>query len=158
MTTAPKKKRLPKIGWYEWVTLPGLGLPPILAKIDTGAKTSALHAFRLDFFEENGIKKVSFSLHPYPHSTEAFSCEAEIYDYRNVTDSGGHTEKRYVIKTPVHLGKHTWPIEITLTNRDNMSFLMLLGRSALRRRFLINPARKCLFGHPPSKITIKDPS
>lgn len=139
-----RKKKLPKVGWYEWITLSDLGLPPILAKVDTGAKTSALHAFRIDLFEENGIKKISFGIHPYKHSNEAITCEAELHDYRSVTDSGGHTEERYVIRTPITLGDQTWPIEITLTNRDNMSFRMLLGRSALRHRFLVNPAKKCL--------------
>lgn len=138
------KKKLTRIGWYEPVQLNELGLPSIMAKIDTGAKTSALHAFRVELFERDGIKKVAFSIHPHRGSSETIYCEADLHDYRNVTDSGGHTEKRYVIKTPVTLGNKTWPIEITLTNRDNMSFRMLLGRSALRRQFVINPAKKCL--------------
>ncbi len=154
MTTPPKtKKRLPRVGWYEWVSLPDLGLPPILAKVDTGAKTSALHAFRVDYFEKNGIKKVSFGIHPHKHSNRAVTCEAEVLDYRQVTDSGGHTEARCVIKTTLLLGETAWPIEITLTNRDNMAFRMLLGRSALKHRFLVNPAKKCLLS---KKIKKKD--
>ena len=144
------KKRLPKIGWYEWVSFSNLPIPPILAKIDTGAKTSALHAFRIDPFETQGVKKVSFSLHPDPHANTAVTCTADVLDYRTVTDSGGHTEERYVIKTPIQLGELIWPIEITLTNRDNMSFRMLLGRSALRHRFLIHPGKKCLMGKTPT--------
>lgn len=143
-----KKKYTPKkrteIGWYEPVELKALGLPPIMAKIDTGAKTSALHAFRVEVFEKSGVKWVAFSIHPFRHSSQTVDCEAEVIDYRAVTDSGGHREKRYVIKTPVTLGDRCWPIEITLTNRDNMSFRMLLGRSALKPAFLVNPAKKCL--------------
>ncbi len=138
------KKKLTRIGWQEWVSFPALKLPPILAKVDTGAKTSALHAFRVDPFVENGVQKISFSIHPFPGRNEAVTCIAEVCDYRAVTDSGGHTEERYVIKTEVELGHHHWPVEITLTNRDNMSFLMLLGRTALRHRFLIHPNKKCL--------------
>lgn len=143
--TSRQKVRLPKVGWYEKVSLPELGIPPIFAKVDTGAKTSALHAFRVDPYEQDGVKRVSFSIHPYAHSDEAITCDAEVHDFRAVTDSGGHTEERFVIKTLVQLGDHIWPIEVTLTNRDNMSFRMLLGRSALRHRFLVNPAKKCLF-------------
>ena len=139
------KTSLPHIGWYEWVSLPELNLPKILAKIDTGARTSALHAFEVNLHKEKGIDKISFCIHPSSkNKTEVICCTADLLDCRNVTDSGGHTEQRYVIKTPVNLGGFIWPIEITLTNRDNMSFRMLLGRSALRQRFLINPARKCL--------------
>jgi len=140
------QKRLSQIGWYEWVSLPQLGLPAILAKVDTGAKTSALHAYRIETVEKKGATFVSFSLHPERHSTKSVDCEAELFDRRVVMDSGGHVEERYVIKTLLVLGEQTWPIEVTLTNRDTMSFRMLLGRTALRNRFIINPAKQCLMG------------
>lgn len=135
-------RKLPTVGWREWVNLPGLGISKIKAKIDTGARTSALHAFSLDPFVENGIQKIRFEIHPMQHNTEeVVSCVADIVDKRPVTDSGGHTEERYVIETPITIAGQTWLIEITLTERENMLFRMLLGRRALRKRFLINPAR-----------------
>jgi hypothetical protein len=138
-------KTYPIIGWREWVSLPALGIPKIKAKIDTGARTSALHAFAIEPFTEHGIKKIRFSIHPLQHNTDVvMRCTAEMADKRLVTDSGGHTEERYVIKTPVVIAGQTWPIEITLTERENMLFRMLIGRKALRHRFLIQPARSFL--------------
>lgn len=140
--TPRKKKKLPVIGWREWVSLPELGIHFIKAKTDTGARTSALHAFALKPFKENGKDRIQFEIHPIQNdTTTVISCTADIIDKRIVTDSGGHEEERYVIQTPVIIGDHTWPIEITLTERDSMLFRMLLGRSAIRRRFLVNPGR-----------------
>ena len=134
--------KLPIIGWREWVCLPELGIGKIKAKIDTGARTSALHAFSLKPFKRNGINRITFELHPLQHNTqEVIVCTADVIDQREVTDSGGHTEERYVIKTPLTIAGQTWPIEITLTERENMLFRMLLGRSALRKHFIVNPAR-----------------
>lgn len=130
------------IGWREWVALPELNINRIKAKIDTGARTSALHAFSLKLFKQDNIQKISFDIHPFQHNVNAIiTCIAEIVDRRLVTDSGGHEEERYVIMTPVTIAGQTWPIEITLTERENMLFRMLLGRSALRKRFIVNPAR-----------------
>lgn len=135
-------KKLPIIGWREWVSLPDLGIGKIKAKIDTGARTSALHAFSLKPFKQNGKNQITFELHPLQHNTqEMIVCTADVIDRREVTDSGGHTEERYVIVTPLTIAGQTWPIEITLTERENMLFRMLLGRSALRRHFIVNPAR-----------------
>lgn len=135
-------KKLPIIGWREWVCLPELGIGKIKAKIDTGARTSALHAFSLKPFKQNGINRITFELHPLQHNTqEVIVCTADVIDQREVTDSGGHTEMRYVIVTPLTIAGQTWPIEITLTERENMLFRMLLGRSALRKHFIVNPAR-----------------
>lgn len=135
-------KRLPLIGWREWVSLPELGLSKIKAKIDTGARTSALHAFALHPFMEDGKHRIRFDIHPLQHNTsKIITCTADIVDRRLVTDSGGHEEERYVIYTPVTIAGQTWPIEITLTERENMLFRMLIGRSALRKRFIVNPAR-----------------
>jgi hypothetical protein len=130
------------IGWREWVSLPELGIDHIKAKIDTGARTSALHAFSLKPFTENGKKKIRFDIHPFQHNTEiTITCVADIVDKRLVTDSGGHKEERYVVQTPIIIAGQAWSIEITLTERENMLFRMLLGRSALRKRFIVNPAR-----------------
>jgi len=135
-------RKYPIIGWREWVSLPNLHIEKIKAKVDTGARTSALHAFALKPFEENGKKKISFDIHPFQHNTEdVISVTADVVDKRMVTDSGGHEEERYVIETPITIAGQTWSIEITLTERENMLFRMLLGRSALRKRFIVNPAR-----------------
>lgn len=134
--------KLPTIGWREWVCLPDLGIERIKAKVDTGARTSALHAFSLKPFTENGQDKITFELHPLQHNKNAIiTCTARVIDRRAVTDSGGHTEERFVIITPLTIAGQTWPIEITLTERENMLFRMLLGRSALRKHFVVNPAR-----------------
>lgn len=136
------KKKYPIIGWREWVSLPELGIPEIKAKIDTGARTSALHAFSIEPFNENGKDRLTFSIHPLQHNTDHIvTCIADVIDKRMVSDSGGHIEERFVIETPITIAGQTWLIEITLTERENMMFRMLLGRRALRKRFIINPAR-----------------
>jgi hypothetical protein len=134
-------ERLKTIGWREWVMLPELGLPQLKAKIDTGARTSCLHAFSITEFTKDNQCWVRFGIHPHQNDTHAeFFCEAPVLDKRPVTDSGGHTEERYVIETTIELAGQRWPIEITLSNRDTMLFRMLLGRTAMRDRFLVNPA------------------
>lgn len=140
--SAKNKRRYPLIGWREWVSLPELQIPLIKAKVDTGARTSALHAFALKTFELEGKQKISFDIHPFQHNTEVIvTCTADIIDKRCVTDSGGHQEERYVIATDMVIGENCYKIEVTLTERENMLFRMLLGRSALSRRFIVNPAR-----------------
>ncbi len=137
------------LGWREWVSLPELGIRSIKAKVDTGARTSALHTFKLGLFSEDGIAKVRFSIHPYQHDLSVVrECVASLVDERNVTDSGGHTELRPVISTPVCLGGITKHIEITLTNRENMKFRMLLGRTAMYGDFSVDPAGSYLLGKP----------
>ena len=137
-----EKKELIVIGWREWIALPALGIEKIKAKIDTGARTAALHAFSLRLFHLEGKDKISFDIHPLQHSTEkVITCTADVIDKRWVTDSGGHKEERFVIETPISLGKELWMIEVTLTERETMLFRMLLGRGSLRGRFAVDPAR-----------------
>jgi len=140
-------------GWREWVKLPELGLPAIKAKVDTGARTSALHAFEVRPFLENGLQQVQFKIHPRQRDQDTvLVCTAEVIDERTVTDSGGHKEQRWVIKTPLALESESWPIEITLTARDDMRFRMLLGRTALHGRAHVDPSRSYLVGKKPRKI------
>lgn len=139
-------RRCEMVGWREWMSLPELGVPAVKAKIDTGARTSALHVAELKIVEYDGRPWGCFILHPLRKRPElALSCRAEVIDRRVVSDSGGHRERRYVIRTPVRLGDREWPIELTLTNRENMLFRMLLGRTAMNG-LIVDPRQSYLHG------------
>ncbi len=136
-----------KVGWREWVSLPDLGVPAIKVKLDTGARTSSLHAFAIEPFRSGGRLKVHFGVHPLQRREDikVFG-SAEVVDQRYVVDSGGHREMRYVIQTPIRMGQRSWDIEISLTNRDIMRFRMLLGRTAMQGRLLVDPQGSYLAG------------
>jgi hypothetical protein len=138
-----KSKKPPKvIGWREWVQLPDMSDALIRAKVDTGAQTSALHAFRLRVIENGEGAYATFELHPKLRSrNSAIKVKAKVVGFRNIRSSNGKTERRPVIITPVRIGDATHPIEITLTRRDEMGFRMLLGRSALRQRYVVDPSK-----------------
>lgn len=134
------------LGWREWVSLPGLGLNRIKAKIDTGARTSALHAFDVHTTrDESGIEVVRFSVHPIQRDTSVtVTASSPLVDQRWVRSSDGRRQLRPVIRTPLVLADESFDIELTLTTRELMSFRMLLGRQSLRRRFLVDPQRSYL--------------
>ncbi len=128
------------IGWREWVRLPALGVQAVKAKVDTGARSSAIHAFDVHIDEDGPIVRVRFKIHPIQdESKSSVACEAPLFDRRWVRSSNGKRELRPVIRTELALMDETWPIDLTLTSRDVMGFRMLLGREAIRRRLLVDP-------------------
>ena len=150
MAKRPASKRnLPLIGWREWVSLPELGKAAVKAKVDTGARSSSLHAFDVRKFRRGGRAMVAFTIHPLQRETHTtIETEAELLEYRLVRSSGGHQTHRPVILTPIELFGQRWEIELTLATRDTMGFRMLLGRQAVRGRFVVDPARSYLGGRP----------
>ncbi len=139
---ASKTPKLPKaiIGWREWCSMPDLQLPGVLAKVDTGAKTSSLHAFNIGP-SDRGPDWISFSVHPVQRRRRpVIRCEALCVERRAVTSSNGKSEERPVIQTLMTVGPQTFVTEITLTNRDEMGFRMLLGRQSLNKRFIVDPS------------------
>ena len=137
------------VGWREWVSLPGLGIARIKAKLDTGARTSALHALRCDRYTERGAPHVRLHVQPRQRAGgRVLVVETAIVDERTVSDSSGHRERRIVIASELTLGTAHWPIELTLTNRDSLRFRMLLGRSAMQGHLIIDPDRSYVLGKP----------
>jgi hypothetical protein len=135
----------PRIGWREWIQLPQLQIARVKAKVDTGARSSSLHAFDVQLLRRKKRTMVRFLVHPLQddkHTT--VECLAELIDERWVKSSNGKRELRPTIRTTVSFGAEAWPIDLTLTSRDLMGFRMLLGREAVRRRYLIDPGRSFL--------------
>ena len=137
------------VGSEEWCSFPTLGIPTIKARVDSGAKTSALHAINIKNFQKDGQEWVKFDINPIQNNTKTvIHCEALLVDQRVVKSSSGFRERRYVIKTYLEIGGKRWEIEVTLTNRDSMGFRMLLGREAMSGRILVDPEQKYLLGQP----------
>ncbi|HCS12322.1 MAG: ATP-dependent zinc protease [Zetaproteobacteria bacterium CG06_land_8_20_14_3_00_59_53] len=144
-------KDQPKVvlGWREWVSLPDLGIEHIKAKVDTGARSSALHTFELSSFSEDGIARVRFAIHPLQNDTSTIRyCVADLLDERYVSDSGGHRELRPVICTTLRIGSELRKIEMTLANRETMKFRMLLGRTAMSGLCMVDTGASFLLGRP----------
>ncbi len=145
-----KAKQKPVIGWREWVALPDLHIPHIKAKVDTGARTSALHAYDIAEFRKHGHLWVRFKVHPYQRNpVYNVKAEARVVDQRHVRNSGGEISFRPVIETVISLGDYHWKIELTLVDRSEMGFRMLLGREAVKARFVIDAARSSIVGKDP---------
>lgn len=144
-----KRASLPVIGWREWVGLPDFGIQTIKAKVDTGARSSSLHASDLQEFERDGVAWVRFNVHPVQRkNTTTIQLEAPVLEYRSVRSSSGRASRRPVVVTNVTLLGVTWPVELTLASRDKMGFRMLLGREAFRRRFLVDAGKSYAGGRP----------
>ena len=147
----PKQTELKVIGWREWVSLPELGIRRIKAKVDSGARSSSLHAFDIERFIKDDEEWVRFKVHPIQkRTTTVLELEAKLHDTRPVRSSSGQAVVRPVIQTNISMLGLTWPIELTLANRDQMGFRMLLGRQAFRNRFLLD-AGKSYFGGKPKR-------
>ncbi|MCA9016177.1 MAG: ATP-dependent zinc protease [Planctomycetaceae bacterium] len=154
MTRTPKnnktrKAQLSVIGWREWVKLPDLGIETIKAKVDTGARSSSLHAYDLHKFKRDEEEWIRFKVHPVQRKThEVIVAEARVFEYRSVRSSSGKASLRPVIITNVELLGIVWVVELTLANRDEMGFRMLLGREAFRQRFFVDAGGSYYGGKP----------
>lgn len=145
--TTKAKAPLPMIGWREWISFPDFGIEAVKAKIDTGARTSSIHALHIEHFRRHGAEWVRFQIHPLQRdSRTTVDIEAELLERRRITSSTGHASLRPVVVTTARLFDIQWEIELTLTSRDEMGFRMLLGREAVRSRFVIDPAKSFLAG------------
>ncbi len=152
-------KKIPRkiIGWKEWFGLDCLSLPAIKGKIDTGAKTSSLHAFNIESFYIEDVEYVKFEIHPLQKNKKlSRTCIARVIDHRMVSDSSGKKEKRYVVKSDLRIGEEKIRIEITLANRDTMAFRMLLGREAVKQaKMLVDPSKSFRQGKLKRKEILK---
>lgn len=149
---AKSKPNLATIGWREWVSLPDLGVKSIKAKVDTGARSSSLHAFDIEEFQRDNQQWVRFSIHPVQRKAKpTVAAEAQVLEYRSVRSSSGKASRRPVILTSLQLLGETLQVELTLANRDEMGFRMLLGREAFRGRFLVDAGNSYFGGQPKAK-------
>ena len=140
------------IGWREWLSLPDLGIARIKAKIDTGARSSSLHTYFLEPFQIDGRPHVRFKVHPIQrHDEFSVTCEAPVHDVRLVRSSSGEASERFVIQTLVRWMGESWTMELTLANRAEMGFRLLIGREAVRGRMLVDPGRSYFGGRPRRK-------
>jgi hypothetical protein len=142
----------PLIGWREWLALPQLGLHALKAKIDTGARSSSMHVESIEEYQRDGATWLRFLVATGRRGAASVQCEAPAFDRRDVTDSGGHVTNRWFIRTVVQLAGVEWESEINLTNRRNMLFPMLLGRTALRGRFRVDPQLSFACGRPRRRV------
>lgn len=148
---------LPVIGWREWLGLPELGIHRVKAKVDTGARSSCLHALELEEFRRGRTTWVRFVVHPDQRSTErSVVTEAKVLEHRMIRSSNGKSALRPVVVTPGLLHGTTWPIELTLASRAQMGFRMLLGREAIRRRFLVDPGKSYCAGRATSRPDLSE--
>jgi hypothetical protein len=156
----PTRRTRPLAGWREWVLLPDVCPIPMKAKLDTGARTSTLHAFGMRIIEHEGATWVEFEVFPLQRTkAQRSAVRYPISAFKLVKSSTGHTERRPVIRTPLVIGSRRFDIDVTLTSRDEMGFRMLLGRAALRRRFWVDAGASFLQTKPaPADGTPKDPT
>ncbi len=157
LVSSPRRADRPVLGWREWVSLPEWDVAHLKAKIDTGARTSSLHAFDLEWFDRDGAPWVRFEIHPWQRSTaDAVVAEAAVASTRDVRSSSGEIGHRPVVHAPMTIAGLTVDAEITLTRRDEMGFRMLVGREAIRGRFLVDPGVSYLGGRPPKDVRLKN--
>lgn len=137
------------VGWEEWIGMPGIGLPAILAKVDTGARTSALHSFAFEEIDIDGVTHIHFGVQPLADDPKLHVwCNAPLIEYREVISSNGMAEMRPFVQVELHLAGQSWPIELSLTNRETMNYRMLLGRTAMEGRIVVDPYGACINGVP----------
>lgn len=154
--TSRNVSKLEVIGWREWVSLPALGIEFIKAKVDTGARSSSLHAFEIKKFKRDGESWVRFRIHPVQRNTDyEIEVEAKLLEYRTVRSSSGNAESRPVILTEVEMLGTSRVIELTLANRDQMGFRMLLGREAIRTKYAVDAGQSFYGGKPPKTERFK---
>lgn len=153
MTRQQPARLLRTIGWREWLALPDMGIPEVKAKVDTGARSSSLHAFNMEFFKRRRVEYVSFNIHPKQRDSKLTRhVEVPVLEHRHVRSSSGHSASRPVVRTRVELFEESWEIDLTLASRDEMGFRMLLGREAIRGRFLVDAEKSFYNGSPPRGI------
>jgi hypothetical protein len=149
-TNKKRKRPVTEIGWREFVDLPDLGIRHFRAKIDTGARTSAIHATQQKLLKQDGADWVEFHV-PVPGTPRTTRCRARLVESRAIKNTSGVPEERYVIETTLVMGERRWPIEVSLADRENMGFDLILGRTAIRRRrILVNPGKSYLLSASPN--------